>query len=39
MRPVLARGSSVVRGAMLVVEVKKAPWVLPRGVQSMLGQV
>ena len=32
MRPVLARGSSVVRGAMLVVEVKKAPWVLPRGV-------
>ena len=32
MRPVLARGCHVIRGAILVVEVVKAPWVLPTGV-------
>ena len=32
LRPVLARGCGVIRGAMLVVEVEKAPWVLPKGV-------
>ena len=31
-RPVLQHGSEVVQGLMLVVEVERAPWVLPMGV-------
>ena len=36
-RPILQSGSEVVKGLMLVVEVVKAPWVLPTGVVAVEG--